>query len=116
MPSPDQLCDATAGDPQSCPVCAEPCAGIGARYCDNCRYDFLLREAFAAGSAAAAPLAAEPIRWNLLMTVDAARHRPGDPAPPDPGDCSFALDGTDHLIGRPADGDGARPEIAVPDR
>jgi hypothetical protein len=99
-----------------------------ARYCDNCRYDFLSRQPFPAQKPAAAAPAAAPVavtppppatrpprRWDLRASVDLTLRRPEDPMPTDTRERIFPLDLADHLIGRRSDNQDIHPEIVVAD-
>ena len=117
-----------------CPVCGEARPGPFARYCDTCRYDFLEKHPFSAGSpsppvAAPAraitplpttvPIVSSPAslaqRWDLNATVDPSLRRPDDPVPTDLRARIYPLDLADHLIGRRSDSDDIHPEITIPD-
>lgn len=136
-PSPPDPAPA-AGTPEPCPVCGEPRPGPFARYCDNCRYDFLSRQPFGATPAAVppptepAPIATSPIatpppatppaaaapaplRWDLHAAVDPSLRRPGDPEPSDTRTRIFPLDLSDHLVGRRSDKEDIHPEIPLAD-
>ena len=124
------------GGVEVCPVCGEPRPGPQARFCDNCRYDFVALLPFAAAPprgpvpATAAPVvASEPVpapdlvaaglgavqRWEVLAQVDPSLRKPEDPEPPDRNERLFALDMQDHLIGRRSDSADIHPEIVIPD-
>lgn len=124
---------AAPGGPELCPVCGEARPGPFARYCDNCRYDFLSKQPFAAeaqGAALPAPVAAPaateppappvradppPFRWDLHASVDVSLRRPEDPMPADLRARIFPLDLSDHLIGRRSDSEDIHPEITITD-
>ena len=132
------------GAPDLCPVCGEARPGPFARYCDNCRYDFLEKKPFGAAPAAAqppaapVPAAAPPVdqaaqsppaapvpapaaapmgaqRWDLHASVDPSLRRPEDPMPTDLRPRIYPLDLSDHLIGRRSDKEDIHPEVAVTD-
>ena len=115
------------GAAEPCPVCGEARPGAFARYCDNCRYDFLSKQAFAAPAPAAPslpmpavppePVAAPSVvtRWDLHGTVDVTLRRPEDPMPTDLRPRIYPLDLADHLIGRRSDNEDIHPEITVTD-
>ncbi len=120
-----------AAEEGKCPVCGEPRTGPFARFCDNCRYDFLAKQPFTASPAAAAPplasapppAAAPPVapvpppaqRWDLRATVDLSLRQPDDPMPADTRERIFPLDLSDHLIGRRSDSEDIHPEIVIGD-
>jgi len=116
---------APSDGPKLCPVCGEARPGPFARYCDNCRYDFLSKQPFAAeAQPAAAQPAAPPVaapampaaaRWDLHASVDVSLRRPEDPMPSDLRARIYPLDLADHLIGRRSDSEDIHPEVTVGD-
>ncbi len=123
---------AAPGTPDACPVCCEARPGPLARFCDNCRYDFLEKRAFAAPAPAPvsvpapsdAPVTPPPAaahasavlqRWDLHASVDVSLRRPEDPMPTDLRARIFPLDLADHLIGRRSDSEDIHPEIIIGD-
>ena len=114
----------TANGPESCPICGEARPSPSARYCDNCRYDFLAQQPFSATPPTPTPQPAPPpppitpftgLRFDLHATPDPTLRRPEDPSPPDLQTRIFPLDLADHLIGRRSDAADIHPEITLPD-
>lgn len=118
----------TPGGAEVCPVCGEPRPGPQARFCDNCRYDFVALLPFAAAPPRGPPPVVAPVaapdlppappavqRWEVLAQVDPSLRKPEDPEPTDRNERLFALDMQDHLIGRRSDGADIHPEIVIPD-
>jgi hypothetical protein len=110
------------GQPPACPVCAEPRPGSFARYCDNCRYDFVAKQPFSADPPPPEPSVpptarpvALPAQWDLYGAVDLSLRRPEDPMPTDLRERIFPLDVADHLIGRRSDKEDIHPEIVIDD-
>ncbi len=127
---------AAGHDPQAmvCPDCGEARPGPLARFCDNCRYDFVAGKPFSANSApdavapAPPPPVAEPppeppppvppplaVRWDLVVSVDVSLRKPEDPEPTDSRERIFPLDLGDCLIGRRSDREDIHPEIPIGD-
>lgn len=129
--------DANAPD-ETCPSCGEARPGPDARFCENCRYDFLARQPFSvAANMAAGPLHTEaqptppavplpppappsappPVvqHWDVRAEVDLSWRRPDDPMPADQRVRIFPLDLSNHLVGRRSDEEGIHPEIALTD-
>ena len=57
------------GAPDDCPICGEARPGPFARYCDNCRYDFLEKRPFGTAPAPVAPPSAAPPSATPLSDV-----------------------------------------------
>ena len=110
-----------------CPVCGEPRPNGTARFCDNCRYDFLTAQPFSAAPPSPPlsdlppsdlPVSAAPPparHWDLRALVDPSLRQPNDPAPSDSRERRFPLDLVDHLVGRRSDKDDIHPEIVITD-
>jgi predicted component of type VI protein secretion system len=121
-----------------CPDCGQPRPGPLARFCDNCRYDFVAGQSFSAArptpTPAAPPLPAPPspapppqpppapaptlaaaIRYDLIAAVDVSLRKPEDPEPTDFRERIFPLDLADCLIGRRSDREDIHPEIPIGD-
>ena len=87
-----------------CPDCGEPRPGPLARFCDNCRFDFVTGLSFSA-TKSPAPIALEPpppapppaaavsvvatSRYDLIATVDVSLRKPEDPNQPICASASF---------------------------
>ena len=117
-------------DPAACPDCGEPRSGPGARFCDNCRYDFQARRSFvpapgtvpqtvpvpAAEPAPAAPAAFDAsgfARWEIVASVDPSQRAPDSPeAPEGVPDRVFPLL-EENLIGRRSEKQGVFPAIPL---
>ena len=67
---------AAPGGIELCPVCGEARPGPFARFCDNCRYDFLSKQPFAA-----TPLAPAPLPESAPVPAPAPVPQPPDSAP-----------------------------------
>ena len=132
LPSGEPPPVAAPGGPESCPICGEARPSPSARYCDNCRYDFLAQQPFSAtpptststSTTTPTPQPAPPpppitpftgLRFDLHATPDPTLRRPEDPSPPDLQTRIFPLDLADHLIGRRSDAADIHPEITLPD-
>jgi hypothetical protein len=116
-----------------CPDCGQPRPGPLARFCDNCRYDFVAGQSFSATrppppepppaipdpapppDAPAPSPPASTLRWDLVVAVDPSLRKPEDPDPTDLRERIFPLDFNDSLIGRRSDKDDIHPEIPIGD-
>ncbi len=120
-------------DAMVCPDCGQPRPGPLARFCDNCRYDFVAGQSFSATrppppepppaipdpapppDAPAPSPPASTLRWDLVVAVDPSLRKPEDPDPTDLRERIFPLDFNDSLIGRRSDKDDIHPEIPIGD-
>jgi hypothetical protein len=139
-PPPVAATAATRADADAvCPDCGQARPGPLARFCDNCRYDFVAGLSFSATRAPPPAAVAKPVappaeiappplpgpdpapapeatlRWDLIAAVDVTLRKPEDPEPTDLRERIFPLDVGDCLIGRRSDRDDIHPEIPIGD-
>lgn len=107
----------TGSGAATCPVCSEPRADAGARFCEVCRYDFQS----GAGGQARAPAprpSSSPRKWRVVVTVDPALDTEPDadaPCPTDAKPILVAIDRPELLVGRRDDRRDIRPDLALAD-
>jgi hypothetical protein len=106
--------------PGGCPVCGEPRVA-DARFCEVCRYDFLLAVGGPPPVAPSPPPAPAPMRapskWQLEVTIDPSLDTEPDPAVPSPTEPPrvFPIELPEMLVGRRDDKQHIHPAVPVHD-